>query len=201
MSTNFAKEFKLYEHVNENRKAKQRNALLEARSVADIEAEIARLQQELAQAKVAEKKASYGNNLPQTVWVWDMYIDPKDKGTWTSIENDTVFETEEKALDAGWLHLCELDDEGELGDDDEYIEPDDYNVEAYEIPIYRVSDEVLEWSHLAHLIDTNAVKYPARCPKCGNIFQLTDAEKNGTVVSPVECPFCRVKLRLKSKTP
>ncbi len=50
----------LYESVDSK-------ALKESRSVADIEAEIAKLQQELAQAKVAEKKASYGGNLPTKV--------------------------------------------------------------------------------------------------------------------------------------
>jgi hypothetical protein len=195
MSTDFAKEFKLYENVT---LSGSRRALLEARSVADIEAEIAKLQQELEQAKVAEKRASYNNNLPQTVWVWDMYVDPADKGDWVSLENDTVFETKEAAIDAGCLLLSELDDEGELGDDDEYVEPDDYTVDAYEIPIWRVSDEVLEWSGLVHLVDSSLTKHPTKCPKCRNVFQLTDAEKTGGV-STIECPFCKAKLKLKAK--
>jgi hypothetical protein len=121
--------------------------LKESRSVADIEAEIARLQQELEQAKIAEKKASYGVNLPKTVWTWDIYLEPAEKGTWTGIENDLVFETEDKALDAAWTLLNELDDEGEL----EY-DPDDYYVEASEIPLSSVSKEVLKYSNLTHLI-------------------------------------------------
>lgn len=43
------------------------DVLKESRSVADIEAEIAKLQQELEQAKIAEKKASYEGNLPTEV--------------------------------------------------------------------------------------------------------------------------------------
>ena len=75
--------------------------LKESRSVADIEAEIARLQQELKQAKVAEKKASYNGNLPKVVYIWDMYLNPSDKGSWTSSElyngkwDGAVFETED----------------------------------------------------------------------------------------------------------
>ena len=121
--------------------------LTEARSIADIEAEITRLQQELEQAKVAEKKASYGGNFPKTVWTWDIYLEPAEKGTWTGIESDIVFETKDKALDAAWTLLNELDDEGEL----EY-DPDDYYVEAFEIPLSSVSKEVLSYSNLTHLI-------------------------------------------------
>jgi hypothetical protein len=122
-------------------------SLTESRSVADIEAEIARLQQELEQAKVAEKKTSYGGNFPKTVWTWDIYLEPAEKGTWTGIESDLVFETKDKALDAAWTLLNELDDEGEL----EY-DPDDYYVEAFEIPLSSVSKEVLSYSNLKHLI-------------------------------------------------
>ena len=48
MSTNFAKEFKLYEGMY------SKKPLKESRSAADIEAEIEKLQQELQQAKAAE---------------------------------------------------------------------------------------------------------------------------------------------------
>lgn len=122
-------------------------SLTEARSVADIEADIAKLQAELADAKVAEKKASYGGNTPTDVWYWDIYFDPSEKGTWTSIDNDTVFETEDAALDGAYVHLKELEDEGEL----EY-ESDDYYVDAVKIPISKVSADVLEWSGLEYLI-------------------------------------------------
>jgi hypothetical protein len=137
----------------------KRTPLKEARSVADIEAEIARLQRELADAKVAEKKATYGGSFPGEVWAWDMYIDPADKGTFCSAEkyggvwDGVVFETEDAALDAGWHHLQELDDESELSDDyDEYVEPDDYTVDAFAIPLKDVPASVLEWSNLEHLI-------------------------------------------------
>lgn len=121
--------------------------LTEARSVADIEAEIARLQAELAAAKVAEKKASYGGNIPTDVWYWDIYIDPSEKGTWTSLDAETVYETKDDAINSAYNHLNELDDEDEL----EY-DPDDYYVDAVKIPISKVSKDVLEWSGLDHLI-------------------------------------------------
>lgn len=122
-------------------------ALIESRSIADLEAEIAKLQQELTQAKIAEKKASYGGNLPKTVWTWDIYLEPADKGTWTGIENDLVFETKDKALDAAWELLNELDDGGKLDGD-----PDDYYIEAFEIPLSSVSASILKFNKLVHLI-------------------------------------------------
>jgi hypothetical protein len=134
--------------VLEESKTKQsKRPLTEARSVADIEADIAKLQAELADAKVAEKKASYGGNIPTDVWYWDIYFDPSEKGTWTSIDNDIVFETEDAAFDGAYEHLRELEDEGEL----EY-DSDDYYVDAVKIPLSKVSADVLEWSGLNHLI-------------------------------------------------
>lgn len=128
------------------------HSLKEWRSSADIQAEIARLQQELADAKVREKKASYGNNLPKFVYAWDMYIDPADKGTWTSLDGDMVFETEDDAENAGIQLLSELDHEGELGDEDEYVEPMDYAIDVIKIPVSNVSNDVLIYSNLKHLI-------------------------------------------------
>lgn len=127
--------------------------LKESRSVADIEAEIARLQQELKQAKVAEKKASYNGNLPKVVYIWDMYLNPLDKGSWTSAElyngkwDGAVFETEDKALDAGYYLLKELEDEGDL---DAY--PEDYRVEAFSVSVSDVDPDTLRLSELEHLI-------------------------------------------------
>ena len=83
------------------------------------------------------------------VYIWDMYIDPKDKGTWTSAEKykiewvGTVFETEQEAIDAGHNHLIELEDERELKGKSE-----DYTVETIAIPISEVSDETLLFSGL-----------------------------------------------------
>lgn len=127
--------------------------LKEARSVAEIEAELAELQAELEVARVAEKKASYNGNLPKVVYIWDMYLDPADKGNWTSAELDNgiwdgyVFETEEEALAAGYYHLGELDDEGELDGD-----PDDYYVEAFNVLVSDVDPDTLLASDLEHLI-------------------------------------------------
>lgn len=120
--------------------------LTESRSVADIEAEIAKLQQELADAKVAEKKASYGRNLPTYVWYWDIYKDPSEKGTWISLDFDTVYETRDAAITGAYKHLSELDYEDEL----EY-DSDDYYVDAVTIPVSKVSSDALEWSGLSHL--------------------------------------------------
>ena len=127
--------------------------LKEARSIEEIKAEIEKLQQELAAAEAAEKKASYGNNVPTEVWIYDMYIDPADKGTWTSAElyqgkyDGYVYETSDKAIRGGLAHLNELADEGELEGD-----PIDYTVEAINIPISEVDEDTLSFSNLDHLI-------------------------------------------------
>lgn len=128
-------------------------SLKEARSSADIRAEIERLQKELADAEAAEKKASYNSNVPTEVWIYDMYINPADKGTWTSAElyngkyDGYVYETADKAIRGGLAHLNELADEGELEG-----EPIDYTVEAINIPISEVDEETLSFSGLDHLI-------------------------------------------------
>ncbi len=136
-------------------KGKDRVELKEARSAEEIKAEIEKLQQELAAAQAAEKKASYGNNLPTEVWIWDVYLEPADKGTWTSAEiwqgkyDGYVFETENDALDAAWSHLSELEDEDELDGD-----PDDYYVEAFSVPVSEVAEDTLSDSGLDHLIES-----------------------------------------------
>lgn len=161
--------------------------LTEARSVADIEAEIAKLQQELADAKAAEKKASYGGKFPGEVWYWDMYINPGRKGTWTSIDNDTVFETEEDALDGAWTLLGELEDEGELRGD-----PDDYTIDAIKIPISKVKPEVLKGSGLEHLIPNDAKVYPVICCDCHKSFKISKEDKDKNLF---KCDHCGVSLR------
>jgi hypothetical protein len=165
----------------------KRSPLKEGRSVADIEAEIARLQRELADAKVAEKRAAIGDKAPAFVWAWDMYLDPADKGTWVSIDNDTVFETKEAALDAGWLLLNELEDQNDLDEYGEGIEPDDYHVEAYKIPISKVSTEVLKWSKLDHLISGDAEPIEVECAFCYKDFKISQAEWDS---GSFTCPHC-----------
>ena len=106
----------------------------------------------------AGNKASFNNrtNKPATndeseevVYIWDMYIDPRDKGTWCSAEkyNDEydgfVFKTKEDAFNYGREHLYELDDEGELRGD-----PDDYDIDVVAIPKSEVSDYTLRFSGL-----------------------------------------------------
>lgn len=169
-------------------------ALKEPRSVADIEAEIARLQQELADAKAVEKKASYGGTLPTFVYAWDMYTDPANKGDWVSTNYDTVFETENKAIDAGCLLLSELADEGELGDEDEYVEPDDYTVGVIKIPLATVPAEMLRYSNLNHLIDESAVHRKCRCPRCGNNFYTSQTDWDANKIT---CWVCSTVLHHK----
>lgn len=128
-------------------------SLKESRSVADIEAEIASLQQELERAKAAEKKASYKGNIPKVVYIWDIYLDPADKGSWTSAElyngkwDGTVFETANEALDAGYSHLMELETEGELEGD-----LDNYSISTVSVLIKDVHPDTLSFSNLEYLI-------------------------------------------------
>ena len=132
------------------------------RSSVEILADIDRLKQELKQALIAEKQASY-SKLPDVVYIWDMYLNEEDKGNWTSAEiynglySGTVFETEDKAFDAGLNLLRELEDEGELTyedeDGEEYeVEPEDYTIDTITISVKDVDEETLADSGLAHLI-------------------------------------------------
>ena len=125
------------------------------RSIEEIKAEIAKLQQELADAEVEEKKARIAKR-PEVVYVWDIYLDPAEKGNWFSAEEDdttgmwegTVYETADEAIRAGNLHLDELWDEGDL----EYSRRD-YYIDAQEIPLGNVSDDTLSFSGLDYLIE------------------------------------------------
>lgn len=154
MSTNFAKEFKLYEGLFSKKKSKatSQSILKESRSAEDIQAEIERLTQELQQAKVAEKSANY-SKFPTELYAWDMYISERNKGTWCSAEKEDgtwdgiVFETEEDAVNAASTLLGELDAERELEGD-----PDDYTIDTFTIPITELTVEDLEYSDLEHLI-------------------------------------------------
>ena len=154
MSTNFAKEFKLYESLfsKKNAEADKSNILKESRSAEDIQAEIDRLTQELQQAKIDEKSAAY-TKYPTELYAWDMYISEKDKGTWCSAEKEgytwdgIVYETEEDAINGATTLLGELADERELEGD-----PDEYTIDTFTIPITELTVENLEYSDLEHLI-------------------------------------------------
>ena len=154
MATNFAKDFKLYENLFLKQKVKSNTSktLKESRSPEEIQAEIDRLTQELQQAKVAKKSATY-SKFPTVLYAWDMYIDKKDKGDWCSAEKEDgtwdgiVFETEEDAVNAAITLLGELSDERELEGD-----PDDYTIDTFTIPITELTVEDLEYSDLEHLI-------------------------------------------------
>jgi hypothetical protein len=83
----------------------------------------------------------------EVVYIWDMYMDPMDKGTWCSAEeyngeyDGSVFKTKEAAFREGKIHLYELEDEGELRG-----LPEDYDIDVIAIPKNRVSDYTLEFS-------------------------------------------------------
>jgi hypothetical protein len=85
----------------------------------------------------------------EVVYIWDMYMDPKDKGTWCSAEeyngeyDGSVFKTKEAAFNEGKIHLYELEDEGELRGD-----PEDYDIDVVAIPKNKVSNYTLEFSGL-----------------------------------------------------
>lgn len=125
--------------------------LTESRSAAEIQAEIDALMVELRAAQAAEKRAA--NGVPTVLWSWDIYFDPSEKGTWTSLEDEVVFETREDALNSAITHLNELDEEGEL---DYY--PDEYTIDVFEVPLSQVSADVLSFSNLDHLITQGATK-------------------------------------------
>ena len=153
-TTNFAKEFSLYENLFSNGNSPTpTHQLKESRTAADIQAEIERLQQELQQAQTTEKSAEYNGNFPTELWAWDMYLKDRDKGTWCSAEKygidweGRVFETEDDAFNAGLTLLRELSDEGELKGD-----PDEYTIDTFSIPITELTVELLEESELDHLI-------------------------------------------------
>ena len=136
----------LPEHTNQD------NKTVIHRTAAEIQAEIAKLQQELANAEIAEKRASY-SKLPNTLYIWDMYKNASKKGTWCSAEKDgidwegIVFETEDDAANAAWTLLKELEDENELTGD-----PDEYTIDIIPVPFRELTAEILEYSDLEHLI-------------------------------------------------
>jgi hypothetical protein len=104
-------------------------------------------------------KNTNSNSSEKVVYAWDIYLDPRDKGSFCSAEkyngvwDGTVYETETEAENAGWYHLLELEDEGELSPDpDIYIEPSDYNIDVIAIPLSEIPEAVLYYSKLDHLI-------------------------------------------------
>ena len=107
----------------------------------------------------ATSKNTNNNSSEKVVYAWDIYLDPRDKGTFCSAEkyngvwDGMVYETEAKAENAAWYHLLELEDEDELSPDPNiYVEPDDYTIDIFTIPLSEVSDAVLHYSNLDHLI-------------------------------------------------
>jgi hypothetical protein len=104
-------------------------------------------------------KNTNNNSSEKVVYAWDIYLDPRDKGTFCSAEkyngvwDGMVYETDIDADNAAWYHLQELEIEGELSPDPNvYVEPDDYTIDIFTIPLSEVSDAVLHYSNLDHLI-------------------------------------------------
>ena len=83
-------------------------------------------------------------------YMWSMYIPNSleyTKGGWTSADlnhkGELVFATEDLALDYGWNHLKELEDEDELGG----FEPDDFTIEAIAVSGNKFGPytDLIEW--------------------------------------------------------
>jgi hypothetical protein len=132
--------------------------LTEARSVTEIEAEIAKLERRLAAAKaelIATKKANLDGKRPEYLYTWDMYINEADKGSWIGAEyfepldswDGSIFETEAEAIAAGKEFLKEPLNIDLL---DGPIEA--YTIDTVAIPIEEVSNDQLEYYGLNHLI-------------------------------------------------
>ena len=123
------------------------------RSTTEIQAEIECLQQELQQAYIEERSATYNGKFPVCLYAWDMYLGKDEIGTWCSAEKDgftwdgRVFETEEEATSAAWTLLNELADENELRGD-----PDDYTIDTFTIPLIDLTVDFLEECNLEHLV-------------------------------------------------
>ena len=102
-----------------------------------------------APANTQASQQTTNSQSAEVVYIWDMYIDPRDKGTWCSAEkyhgeyDGCVYETRVDAQRGGWNHLCELEDEGELRGI-----TTDYTVDVVAIPKSEVSDYTLAFSGL-----------------------------------------------------
>lgn len=97
------------------------------------------------QAAIARAATSWDGE--KVVYIWDMFKDVKDKGTWCSAEKQNgvwdgyVYKTHQQANLGGTTHLFELHDEGDLDG-----EPIEYHIDVRAIPISEVSDYTLEFS-------------------------------------------------------
>lgn len=99
--------------------------------------------------KISISTAATESSSSEMVYIWDIYINPKDKGIWRSADkyngeyDGFVYETEAGALQGGINHLRELEDEL-------YLEgkPSDYTVDAVAIPKAEVSEYTLQFSGL-----------------------------------------------------
>jgi hypothetical protein len=115
---------------------------------AEIEAQIAELQDALVKAKEREAKAK-ASKAGVYVYAWDMYLDPADKGTWVSATDNMVYATERDAYKAGCRELDICYTEGLLYPD---AVPDDYIVDTVKLPVSQVPAEVLKDCGLSNLL-------------------------------------------------
>ena len=97
--------------------------------------------------KSSSDKSTANSPSDDVVYIWDMYMDPRDKGNWCSAEeyngeyDGSVFKTKEAAFNEGKIHLYELEDEGQLRGN-----PEDYDIDVVAIPKNKVSGYTLEFS-------------------------------------------------------
>ena len=113
---------------------------------ANIEAQIAELQDALVKAKEREARAKAG----VYVYAWDMYLDPADKGTWVSATYNKVYATEKDAYKAGCRELDLCDADGMLDPD---AVPEDYIVDTVKLPVSQVAAELIKACGLGHLLN------------------------------------------------
>ena len=101
--------------------------------------------------KVQINNRAINSNSEEMVYIWDIYINPKDKGVWRSADRRNgygeydgyVYETAKVAKQGGINHLRELKDELYLEG-----EPEDYTIDVVAIPKSEVSDYTLDFSGL-----------------------------------------------------
>lgn len=144
-------EFKLYENMwGEETEAP---TLTEARSSAEIRAEIEKLKQELKLALAAEKGSK--NKKEPVVYIWNRTLngDIKDSSAAMSRRKGNkligkVFETKDAAIEEGNNALERADIAGML--EAPYTK---YKIDIAEVLISEVPEETLQKSGLAHLIN------------------------------------------------
>jgi hypothetical protein len=148
-------EFKLFEEMWDDESPVSTDA---TRSIAEIKADIGRLEKELdaarAELRSAQRVTVAAGKSPKQLYAWDIYKTEADKGTWTSAYHtaagwEGVFsETYEEAAEAGRDML-----ENNLEHEDPNATPDQYTVDVFAIPLSDITVQALEDSELEYLIE------------------------------------------------